>query len=237
MSLRKLKFVLFIFIIFQTSSCTKKETLSTQIETPGEQSSEEDVALPFDEKRAQFTPLEAIKDLDQKLEAYQTGSALTPEEVEQNKKLKKEIIQGTFDIKELSKLALDTHWDTLPDKEKKEFTHLMTNLLERKAIFSKEQVKGNEKPYKIVYKGEKYLDTAKQKALVFNTIFVPSEKIDLDIKYELIYTTPTGWKIYDVIVDEASLVENYKFQFDTIIRKNGYANLKERMQKKLKEMD
>ena len=237
MSLKKLQFLLFIFIVFQTTNaCTKKDTSLAQIQIPSEQISEEDIQLPFDEKRAKFTPMEAIKDLDQKLESYQTRSTLTAEETEQNKRLKKEIIQGTFDIKELSRLALDTHWDTLPDKERREFTHLMTSLLERKAIFSKEQVKGNDKPYKIVYKGEKYLDAAKQKSLVFNTIFVPSEKIDLDIKYELIYT-PTGWKIYDVIVDEASLVENYKFQFDTIIRKNGYSNLKERMQKKLKEMD
>ena len=112
----------------------------------------------------------------------------------------------------------------------------MTALLERKAIFSKEQIKGDSKPYKINYKGEKFLDEQKKNATVTTELNVPSEKINLGIKYNLT-STPTGWRIYDVIVDDASLVENYKFQFDTIIKKNGFNDLKDRMVKKLKEME
>ena len=44
------------------------------------------------------------------------------------------------------------------------------------------------------------------------------------------------WKIFDVIVDGASLLNNYKYQFDSIIRKNGYEDLIRRMEAKLKTM-
>lgn len=183
-----------------------------------------------------LTPLESIKDLDLKIESYKTGSQLTDLELEANRKLKQDIIRGTFDIYELCKLALDAHWSAISEKEQNNFSALMTSLLEKKAILSKEQVKGGGKPYKIVYKSEEYLDPQKKQASVLTKLFVPSEKIDLDIRYKLIQQGK-GWKIYDVIVDDASLVENYKFQFDTIIKKYGYPELVSRMQKKLKEME
>ena len=44
------------------------------------------------------------------------------------------------------------------------------------------------------------------------------------------------WKIYDVIVDGASLLDNYKYQFDSIIKKSGYPDLVRRMRSKLNEM-
>ena len=181
------------------------------------------------------TPTQAIQDLDKKVESYKTGPGLTSEDVQDNLKLKAKIIRGTFDLYELCRLALDKHWEPLSEKDRHYFSDLMTRLLERKAIFSKEQVKDQSKPYKIQYKSESYLDAEKTMAKVSSILFVPSEKIDLNIHY-LLKKTPYGWKIYDVIVDDASLVENYKFQFNTIITKNGYPNLIERMENKLKEM-
>ena len=44
------------------------------------------------------------------------------------------------------------------------------------------------------------------------------------------------WRIYDVIVDDASLLDNYRYQFDAIIRKGGYADLIRRMESKLKSL-
>lgn len=181
-------------------------------------------------------PMESIKDLDAKVEGYKTGSKLGPEDVEHNRRLKEQIIRGTFDIAELCRLALAEHWEPLSKGERDSFVNLMTSLLEKKAIFSKEQIKGEEKPYRIVYREEQYLDAEKKRSRVTTTLYVPSEKIDLNINYNLA-RGEKGWSIYDVIVDDASLVENYKFQFDTIIRKNGFADLVSRMEKKLKEMD
>lgn len=183
-----------------------------------------------------LNPLDSIKELDKKIEAYKTGSNLTPEETEANHRLKQEIIRGTFNIYELCRLALDVHWQTMTPAERKNFVDLMTNLLEKKAVFSKEQVKGDEKPYRISYGQEKFLDPEKKRAMVVTRLDIPSEKIDLDINYEL-ELAPSGWRIYDVIVDDASLVENYKFQFDTIISKHSLAELESRMRKKLEEME
>lgn len=181
-------------------------------------------------------PLDSIKDLDNRVSSYKGGLNLTPEDVAANNKLKEDIIRGTFDILELSRIALDVHWNKISHKDQTYFSNLMITLLEKKAILSKEQVKSDNKPYHITYKKEEIVGVDKKLALVSTALSVPSEKVSLAINYKLILT-PTGWHIFDVIVDNASLVENYKFQFDTIIRKYGYPELISRMEQKLKEMD
>lgn len=180
------------------------------------------------------SPIESIKLLDKKIEDYHLGQNLTQEQIDDNLKLKREIIRGTFDINELCRLSLTTHWETITEDQRKLFVTLMTRLLEKKAILSKEQVKGN-KSYSINYQSEKFRDPEKTRATVKSKLVVPKDKMDFDLTYEMLLT-PYGWKIFDVIVDDASLLTNYKFQFDKIISKNGFDDLVKRMQTKLDTM-
>lgn len=244
-----MKYLVVLLLMFTACSSQEKEEPQVLSEKKEERKKQEEVKIDKKEMsdnlfvvpqkeipENQFpSPLASIKELDRKIEKYNTSQNLTPEQIESNKKLKEEIIRGTFDIYELSRLALDSHWESLDEKERVYFANLMTRLLERKAIFSKEQVKDNKKPYTVTYQGESFLDAEKNKSKVESQLNVPSEKMNLKISYNL-KKTPYGWKIYDVIVDDASLVENYKFQFHTIIKKNGYDDLIDRMEKKLKKI-
>jgi phospholipid transport system substrate-binding protein len=184
------------------------------------------------------SPTQAIKDLDAMLDDFKTGKNLSAADEQHNRDLKMNIIHGTFDIRELSKLALANHWPTLTSQQQDHFVDLMVSLLEEKALFSKEQSAAKSKSggkYKVVYQGHKFLDPAKTRAFVKTKVLVPSENIDINLNYKL--KTDNGkWKIFDVIVDEASLVANYKFQFNSIITKNSYDELVNRMQKKLDEI-
>jgi phospholipid transport system substrate-binding protein len=180
-------------------------------------------------------PLESIKGLDVMVESYHLGQNLSTEQIRDNLKLKQKIIRGTFDIKELCRLSLAKHWATLKEGQRDEFVGLMTRLLETKAIFSKEQLRGENKLYSIKYSKEVFDDKEKKKSTVKTNMHIPKDKLNLAITYKLLLT-PYGWKIYDVIVDEASLLSNYKFQFDRIIQKNGFDDLIQRMTSKLKKM-
>lgn len=186
---------------------------------------------PVDPKEM-LTPLESIKKLDGSVEGYHLGQNLTPEQIEENTALKRKIIRGTFDIQELCRLSLGSHWDGLSETQRKHFVGLMTKLLETKAIFSKEQLRGDNKLYTISYNKEVFDNAEKNRSTVTTKMKVPKEKMDLDITYKLLLT-PYGWKIFDVIVDEASLLSNYKFQFDRIIKKSGFDDLISRMELKL----
>ncbi|MBF0492483.1 MAG: ABC transporter substrate-binding protein [Deltaproteobacteria bacterium] len=182
------------------------------------------------------TPTRAIQDLETKMDSYKTGDNLTAEEKAKNVQIKKEVITGTFDIRELSKLSLDKHWASLSAAEQNNFVNIMTQLLEKKAILSKEQGKTRGKKFTIRYLGDTFLDAQKTKSKTKTSIYVPKENLNLALDYKLM-KAGKDWKIFDVIVDEASLVENYKYQFNSIITKYGYPELITRMNKKLKDMD
>lgn len=184
------------------------------------------------------TPTKAIQDLDGMLDNFNIGTNLTAKQEEENRELKRKIIHGTFDIRELSRLALARHWTEITPAEQDSFVKLLTDLLEGKALFSKEQLAAKSKTakkYRVVYKGDKFLDKEQKVAFTRTTVIVPAENIDIALNYKL--KRQNGeWKIYDVIVDEASLVDNYRYQFDSIIKKNGYQDLVRRMTEKLNEI-
>lgn len=220
----------------QTQNQNSTTTVSTPTPQDEKTQSVEDDTYAHEQKildpKDIGTPMEAVKELDKNVEAYHLGQNLTPEQLAENQKLKSQIIRGTFDIKELCRLALAKHWDEITDDQRRHFVKLMTNLLDKKALFSKEQLKGENKYYKISYLKDVYDDAEKKKATVTTKMFIPKDKIDLDLTYKMLLT-PYGWKIFDVIVDDASLLSNYRFQFDRIIQKGGFEDLIKRMEVKL----
>jgi phospholipid transport system substrate-binding protein len=186
------------------------------------------------------TPMRAIQELDAKLDDYKTGPNLSEADKEFNRNLKKDIIHGTFDIRELCQLSLGKHWNDRTDAERNDFVQLMTDLLEKRAILSKEQGQKkakSENVYSIKYIGDKFLNPEKTRALDKTQVYVKSEDIKVELNYKLKLSKNTEWKIFDVIVDGASLLDNYKYQFDSIIKKGGYQDLTRRMKNKLNSMN
>lgn len=186
------------------------------------------------------SPTRAIQDLDDMLGDFvvkKKGEKLSEEEEEHNRSLKMKIVHGTFDIRELAKLSLAAHWANRSDKEQERFVKILTDILEEKALFSKEQSAAKSKSggkYYVEYRGQK-LNKAKVRAFVQTKVVVPSENIKITLNYKL-RKQDGDWKIYDIIVDEASLVENYRYQFNSIIKKHGYPDLVRRMENKLNEI-
>ncbi len=207
------------------------------------------VIPPTAKKQAKYfpegSPSRAIQDLDDMLDSYVLDPQ-TPEQRQYNEDLKRTVIKGTFDIRELCRLALDKHWGERTAQEQDAFVDLMIRLLEKKAIFSKEQgqkkAKKSKNVYSVTYEGDKFLNPEKTNSMAMSLVHVPSESLKIELNYKLKKGPPSeasgegGWKVYDVIVDGASLLDNYKYQFDKIIAKEGYANLVHRMESKLREL-
>lgn len=184
------------------------------------------------------SPSRAIQDLDDMLDSYILDPQ-TDEQRQYNANLKKYVINGTFDIRELCRLALDKHWGERNGDEQNYFVDLMVRLLEKKAIFSKEQgqkKKGSKVLYKVTYEGDRFLNPDKTQSLARSMVHIPSEALKIELNYKL-KKIDGGWKIYDVVVDGASLLDNYKYQFDKIIAKDGYPTLIHRMESKLKDLE
>ena len=142
------------------------------------------------------------------------------------KKDKLRSIYGSmFDEVELSKRTLARNWNKLNTAQRQEFVQLYQEVLE-KAYVDKILSYTNEK---ITY--EKEIKLTENQVEVQTHVITSSNKIP--IFYRVILSSGT-WKVYDVIVENVSLVQNYRTQFNNILEKNTPEQLLEILRKKVK---
>ena len=127
-----------------------------------------------------------------------------------------------FDFFEMAKRSLGKHWNTIPDRQE-EFVAVFAEFL------------GNSYIGKISsYKDEKILfvrESMDKELAEVDTQVVPSKGEALSVNYRL-HRVGGEWKIYDVVVENISLVTNYRSQFNRIITRGSFDDLLKRMKEK-----
>ena len=135
----------------------------------------------------------------------------------------REALNPIFDYEEMAKRALGTHWRRRTPAEQEDFVKLFRDFLER--IYSdKVDLYGGEK----VRFGREVID--KDFAQVESTIIRPKGE-ELVVVYKLRQINGQ-WKVYDAVVENISIVNNYRSQFDRIISSSSYEELVKRLQEK-----
>ena len=135
----------------------------------------------------------------------------------------RETLNPIFDYEEMAKRALGTHWRRRTPAEQDEFVKLFRDFLER--IYSdKIDLYGGEK----VRFGREVLD--QEFAQVESTIIKPKGE-EIAVTYKLRQINGR-WKVYDAVVENISIVNNYRSQFDRIISSSSYEELVKRLQEK-----
>jgi len=148
---------------------------------------------------------------------------------ESAKEIKKEklrlIYNELFDDIELSRRTLSRNWNSLNVEQRKEFVVLFRQVLE-KAYIDRILSYTDEK---IVFDRE--VMASGTQAEVQTKVVTASKEIP--IIYRVILKD-NGWKVYDVVIENVSLVLNYRTQFNDILAKNTPAQLIEILRKKVK---
>jgi phospholipid transport system substrate-binding protein len=135
----------------------------------------------------------------------------------------REALNPIFDYEEMAKRALGTHWRRRTPAEQEEFVKLFRDFLEK--IYSdKVDLYGGEK----VRFGREVID--KDFAQVESTIIKPKGE-EIAVNYKLRQINGQ-WKVYDAVVENISIVNNYRSQFDRIISSSSYEELVKRLQEK-----
>jgi phospholipid transport system substrate-binding protein len=143
-------------------------------------------------------------------------------ETERRAKIMK-AVRDVFDFEEMAKRSLGQYWRQRSDAEKKDFTDLYADLLERSYINRIESYSDE----KIVYGGEKVdADFA-----VVPSKFITKRNEDITADYKLMLKGGT-WFVYDMVIENVSLVNNYRIQFNKIIRTSSYEELVRKMKNK-----
>ena len=66
------------------------------------------------------------------------------------------------------------------------------------------------------------------------TEIVSKRDLPAAVEYRLLQRDG-NWKVYDIVIEGVSLVNNYRTQFNTIIMKDSYAGLVKQMRLKLEQ--
>jgi len=160
---------------------------------------------------------EAVKILsDPKLE----GEAKKKE----RRRLLRNAIFLRFDFHEMAQRSLGAHWRRRTPQEQKEFVGIFTDLLEKAYVDRIESYTDE----KFIYTGERI---ERNYAEVSSKVLT-SKGEEFKIDYRL-HRVRGEWKIYDVVVENISLVNNYRSQFNRVINNSSYEELVSRMKQKV----
>jgi phospholipid transport system substrate-binding protein len=150
------------------------------------------------------------------------GKKINPEAIAKYRADLRKAIFPQFDVPEMAKRSLGLNWRRRTPVEKKEFVDLFSHLLED---FFSDKLKSFEDE-EFVYSGEiKDGDYAK-----VETMIVTKEGKEISINYRL-HLVDENWKVYDMVIENVSLVKNYRSQFNRIITKSSYQDLVRRIRK------
>ena len=135
----------------------------------------------------------------------------------------KQILFARFDFAEMAKRSLGANWRRRTAKEQEEFVRLFTDLLERAYADTIESY-GDEK---IVYVGERLDgDFADVNSKIFTA---KGEEFSLNYRAHFV---GGEWRVYDVVVENISMVNNYRSQFNRVISNASYEELVRRLKDK-----
>jgi len=173
------------------------------------------------------SPLETIQTQVNKILEVLRDPALKAESAKGNKEKRVwTLIDGVFDYTELSRRTLAQHWKTFTPEQQKEFTQLFGKLLgtvymDRIMSYTNEKV--------VFGKAAKLSEdtTEVQSQVVTATKSIP-------IHYRMIFRDGS-WKVFDVVVEGISLVQNYRSQFRDILSKQSPEDLLKMLRDKVRK--
>ena len=135
----------------------------------------------------------------------------------------KHIINPIFDYQEMAKRTLGPHWRRRTPAEQEEFAELFRAFLEK--IYS-DRVD--------LYEGERFLfgrETRDQDYAEVESKIINAKGEESNVLYRL-RRSDGKWKVYDAVVENISIVNNYRSQFDRVISKSSFEELKKMLREK-----
>jgi phospholipid transport system substrate-binding protein len=160
--------------------------------------------------------------IDEVLRIIQDKDLKQPAKSEERRKLLEKVVGDRLDYSEMSRRALGAPWANLSDKEKEEFVALFQTLLVNSYADKVEAYSGE---------GVQYINERMEKDYAEVRTKVLTGKTEIPLDYRLL-NKASIWRVYDVVVDGVSLVNNYRGQFTKILRSGSYADLVDQLRKK-----
>jgi len=145
---------------------------------------------------------------------------------QERRKRLREVIFVRFDFQEMAQRSLGAHWQRRTPKEQAEFIKVFSDLLE-KTYVDKIESYNNEK---FIYANERIDGPYAEVSSKMRT----SKGEEFTINYKL-HRVGEDWRVYDLVIENISLINNYRSQFNRILTGSGFNELVSRIKAKLSD--
>ncbi len=135
----------------------------------------------------------------------------------------KKVVYPLFDFDEMARRSLGAHWRSLDARQQREFVAAFTDLLEATYAKHIDLYDGQ----RVAYTGEKVDEDFAE----VNTKLVGKKGESYAIDYKL-HRAGGKWKIYDVVAEGISVVNNYRSQFNRVMANSTIDALIKKMREK-----
>ena len=169
-------------------------------------------------------PTDQVRSTINQVLAILQDPSLKPESKQKERRDKlRQVIFARFDFNEMARRSLGPEWRRRSPAEQKEFVAIFTDLLQDNYIGTIESYNGDQVSY-----NREILD--KDNAEVQTTLSTKGEA-SYSINYRL-HLVGKDWKVYDVVIENISVVNNYRSQFSRVISRSSYEDLVRAMKEK-----
>ncbi len=163
------------------------------------------------------TPVDQIRvTVDRVLAILQDPSLSSDEKRQARRDQLRQAIFPTFDFAEMAKRSLGSHWRRRSPAEQEEFVSLFTDLIQNSYVGSIESYNGDKVAYLREVQDKNYAEVG--------TNIITAKGEEFSINYRL-HLQGGEWKVYDVVIENISIVNNYRSQFNRVINRSSYEEL------------
>jgi len=145
---------------------------------------------------------------------------------EERRELLRKEIAPVFDFGEMAKRSLGPNWRDRTPEERERFVALFRELLENSYLGKIESYGGE-----VIRYGEETVDGPYAQV---KTVVVTTRGQEIPVHYRM-RADGGRYRIYDVVIEGISLVNNYRSQFNSILQKSSFAELMEKLRSTVRE--
>ena len=161
--------------------------------------------------QAAMEPMQQIKETVDRIIAVLKDKQLAVPEMRASRRAKvEELVDGAFDFQEMAQKTLSGTWETMSAPQQKEFVDLLARMVKQRYIGKIDSYTGQE----VVFKKQRQKGTL---ALVYSDLLDNGTEIPINYKMS---RHDDRWVVFDLQIENVSLVANYRSDFGRIDRKS-----------------
>jgi phospholipid transport system substrate-binding protein len=161
------------------------------------------------------------KTIDSIIEVLKT--IRSPQDIERNRSSLRQLLLTRFDFAAMAQRSLGNRWDDLNGNQQ-EFVSVFTDFVEHAYMSTLGSYRGE----RVMYDA----DRVDGKSAEVNTRVVGGEGAAIKIGYKL-HLTGREWMVYDAVIDDVSVIGNYRTQFARILRTASLEELLQNLRTKV----